>query len=91
MTRGACAIPTRVPALRNLRWLLIAHVWAERFHTLELTEGFILMAIAVGNTTETGHKVSQKYNYCIFITYLSEPMGNESNTLFFLLDFIPHF
>lgn len=41
MTKGACAIPTRVPALRNLRCLLMGHVWAEPFRVLELTELFI--------------------------------------------------
>lgn len=49
----------------------------------ELTEDCVLMATALGNMTETRHKVSQQYNYCIFITYLSEPIGNVSNILFF--------
>lgn len=54
---------------------------------LELTEGFILMAIAVGNMTENRHKVSKKKNkFCIFTTYLSTPIGEVPEALFPLLE-----
>lgn len=72
MTKGACAIPTRAPPLRNLRCLLIGHVWAEPFPVPELTELLTLMAIAVATMFENGHEV-RKYKYYIFITYLLNP------------------
>lgn len=56
---------------------------------LELTGGFILKAIAVGNMTETGHKVSQKNKFCIFTTYLSTPIGEVPETPFPLLEALP--
>lgn len=56
----------------------------------EVTEGFILTATAVGNMTETGHKVSQKYKFCLFTTHLSAPIAKVPETLFPLLDAVPH-
>lgn len=56
---------------------------------LERKEGFILMAIAVGDMTETGHKISQKNKFCVFTAYLSTPVGEVPEAPFPLLEAIP--